>query len=481
LIRLRALALAFALLLAAPAAAPALEAPNPGARGSLAFASSRCEQGGVSDGAPDPYNPPPGGRCNAGIFRVRADGSGITRLTGTDPAYRDMLPVWSSDGKQIAFIRSPVENTMRNGRVMAMNADGTDVHDLLPDAPGTSDVNAVAWSPAGDKIAFMSDYLPLTLAWADVATGEIHPIPRHGLGIGGPIVFSPDGTKIALMGRHVDPAHPDDYDVDTSDGGVWITDLSGDHQERLTTGGVHMSGDGFAISPDWRYLAFTLWDPSTTDIGDMWTIKLDGTELTKRTDVTFADEPVISPFGPTLFFTNKERRWSNIKRVDLARGGPSQAVTNPPQGTGDGMPAWGPFDVDAPKPPTDDDSPAVLLGSDLGVTPSAGTPASARAKSSTAAPGDRLPFLALDGSGVKRVDVALAKRVKGKRCRFLHDENLGHTTRCGKPHYFGYVNPKVWKRHLRKLAAGRYVIRFRTTDAKGHRTKHPKPRTVRLR
>jgi hypothetical protein len=280
-----------------------------------------------------------------------------------------------------------------------------------------------------------------------------------------------------MMGRHVDPVHPDDVDPDTTDLGVWITDLAGDHQERLTMGGVHMTGDGFALSPDWRYLAFTLWDG--LKIGDLWTIKLDGTELTRRSDVTFAQQPILSPFGPTLFFTDTERGWSSIRRVDLAHGGPSQAVTNPPPHTGDGYAAWTPYG-DMPEPPAEA-PPAVVLGSDLGITPAAGAPTAARAKSSAAAPGDRLPFMAMDRSGVRRVDIALAKRVKGNRCRFLHDENLGHTTRCGKPHYFRYENAKVWKRHLRKLAAGKYVVRFRTTDAKGHRTKHPKPRTVRLR
>lgn len=467
-------ATALALLLAA-SGATAASAPEPGTRGALAFVSSRCEQGGVASQLADPYNPPPGTRCNGSIFRVRADGSGVKRLTGTDPQFRDFLPVWSPGGKQIAFVRFPAESNRGEGRVMAMHADGTNVRELLPPESGIDDVWALAWSPAGDKIAFISN--SRGLAWADIATGAVHLIPRHGLGIGEPLTFSPDGTRIALMGQHVDPKNPD-VDIRTTDHGIWTTDLSGDHQERLTMGGLTMTRNGYALSPDWRYLAFGLWDGESTDIPDLWTINLDGTELTRRTDVTFAEQPVFSPFGPTLFFASTETRWSNIRRVDLARGGPSQAVTNPPRGSGDGMPAWSPYGIDAPEPPTDDDSPAVVLGSDLGVAPAEGAPASARAKS---APGDRLPFLAMDGAGVKRVDVALARRVKGNRCRFLHDEKLGHTTRCGKPHYFRFKNGADWNRRLRKLAAGKYVIRFRTTDAKGHRTKHPKPRTVRLR
>jgi Tol biopolymer transport system component len=41
-------------------------------------------------------------RLGSGIFRMNADGSGLRRLTS---GARDIYPVWSSDGKRIAFLR----------------------------------------------------------------------------------------------------------------------------------------------------------------------------------------------------------------------------------------------------------------------------------------------------------------------------------------------------------------------------------------
>ena len=41
-------------------------------------------------------------RLGSGIFRMNADGSGLRRLTS---GARDVYPVWSRDGKKIAFLR----------------------------------------------------------------------------------------------------------------------------------------------------------------------------------------------------------------------------------------------------------------------------------------------------------------------------------------------------------------------------------------
>jgi TolB protein len=62
----------------------------------------------------------------------------------------DSSPVWSPDGKQIAF------NSDRDGddEVFVMDADGTNVRQLTANDDWDSDP---AWSPDGKQIAFESD------------------------------------------------------------------------------------------------------------------------------------------------------------------------------------------------------------------------------------------------------------------------------------------------------------------------------------
>jgi hypothetical protein len=84
---------------------------------------------------------------NWNIYRVKLDGSGLTRLT--DNGANDGLPAWSPDGKSIAFVSD------RDGgwAVWAMNADGSSQRRLFslpgsPDGqiPGEAGYNSRGWA-----------------------------------------------------------------------------------------------------------------------------------------------------------------------------------------------------------------------------------------------------------------------------------------------------------------------------------------------
>ncbi len=120
---------------------------------------------------------------------MNADGSEVTRLT-TDPA-PDFDPVWSPDGKRIAF-RSHRDG---NEEVYRMNADGSDQQNLT-NAPGGD--YSPAWSPDGEWIAFMSDREGNNNVWVMRPDGsdphQVTDLP----GISEYPTWSPDGSRIAF-------------------------------------------------------------------------------------------------------------------------------------------------------------------------------------------------------------------------------------------------------------------------------------------
>ena len=57
---------------------------------------------------------------------MNADGTGVQQLTDTDNDDWDAVPVWSPDGKQIAF----ASDRYGDYEIFVMNADGTNVVSL---------------------------------------------------------------------------------------------------------------------------------------------------------------------------------------------------------------------------------------------------------------------------------------------------------------------------------------------------------------
>ena len=133
---------------------------------------------------------------NAEIYVMNADGSGLRRLTRNTVGDRN--PVWSPDGRRIAF--------ESDWQLNVMNADGSGQRRLTRNGGRNF---APAWSPDGQKIAFerrtgRKKYGPCN-GCGRASTFEIWVMNANGSGQqrlttqGAQPGWSPDGQKIGFM------------------------------------------------------------------------------------------------------------------------------------------------------------------------------------------------------------------------------------------------------------------------------------------
>ena len=149
---------------------------------------------------------PGDGGAAAAVYLVGPDGLGLRRLDLGPPEVDESIEfeglTWSPDGTRSSYMRSVRIDESLDWRIHVADISPTgDVTQIrrLALAPDSSADMLGAWSPEGDRLAFILERAgtrQLAIAPVDGSTPAraIGPVVRDDEGIGG--AWSPDGTKM---------------------------------------------------------------------------------------------------------------------------------------------------------------------------------------------------------------------------------------------------------------------------------------------
>jgi Tol biopolymer transport system component len=226
-------------------------------------------------------------------------------------------PVWSPDGRKIAFDSSRSDATPGDSRhvndIYVMNADGSGVKKLTDSKGASSDA---AWSPDGSLIAFdadRGDYPARQGIYVMSARGEnlrrVTTLPAGDANDLAPR-FSPDGTKLVFT-RYRGTGGAEKA-------ALFVVRLDGAGVRRLTSFAIH-AGDA-DWSPDGTRIVFEAY-PNLTAYGDVYVVGATGgrpANLTRNpVGQAGSADPVWSPDGRKILFLDN-RRVNGVGRTGLA-------------------------------------------------------------------------------------------------------------------------------------------------------------------
>ena len=231
---------------------------------------------------------------------VLVDPSSKVARALTLPTANDNFPVWSPDGRRIAF-----SQTTGRGELQLMDADGGNRHAIVP---GITAGLPVAWSPDGERIAFVGGPYPgrtgdsLYVVRAD-GTDLTMLVPDDKEPGISRIAWSPDGSLIAFAA--IDESRP----VDGAGGYVYVVDVASRVVTPVSSSHVETFG---SIAP-------LAWRPGAMEL--LYAQQYEDHEdvvLAERVGNGWRERPLITSLQPSH---STYPEWLDAERFAYARGG----------------------------------------------------------------------------------------------------------------------------------------------------------------
>jgi Tol biopolymer transport system component len=295
------------------------------------------------------------------ISLIRADGTGLRKLTEQNCpfpsggrqgcSFFDSSPAWSPDGAWVAFRRIGTGAPDRSGPsgplLEVVRPDGTSLRTL--DTCPTSrrcGGDALAWSPDGKRIASAgADNSAIQLVRLD-GSGRVTLKTCGPQGCVDPsaAVWSPDGNQLAFLD---DAVRSSVYAIRLDGSGLHriATDVQCCMAWLPASSGIPVGSPprptptaSATLGPEPGLIAFA-WDrasPNEDMAMDIYTIRNDGSHLTRLTDTTgFDGNPVWSPDGTRILFRSERPGEPNTNVFVMnADGSDQRALTSFAEGAG---------------------------------------------------------------------------------------------------------------------------------------------------
>lgn len=232
------------------------------------------------------------------IYTMNADGSGVRQLTRFPVEGGGTQPAWSPDGERIVFANFTGATTL-GPYLWVMDADGSNMRPLKRRQSESIEAlvgSAPVWSPDGKEIAFQvctncelggNDYeiSVVEVAGVDYDPDQVQAVTDHPASDTHP-TWSPDGSRIAFVSNR------DYVNADTlrfrKD--LYVINVDGSGLKRLTNSG---NTDIPSWQPKGHFIAYA-WQHEDSDI---FLYDLNSESTRKLTDLKYVGRPMWSEDG----------------------------------------------------------------------------------------------------------------------------------------------------------------------------------------